>query len=60
MRRICLCAAATLLIAGCHREPTFDERYEAARTKLDKTAREIDAQAQGSGVPAEENEESAK
>lgn len=57
-----LCAAALLVLAGCHREPTFDERYEAARTTIDRKAREIDAQAMGSGVPSavEEEDEDAK
>ncbi|WP_395394795.1 hypothetical protein [Novosphingobium sp. BL-8A] len=55
-------AVAAAALAGCHREPTFDERYEAARTQIDKTAREIDAQAMGSGAPpaAEEDEDTAK
>ncbi len=61
MRRLFL-AAALLALGACHCEPTFDERYEAARTQIDKKAHEIDAQAMGTGTPpaAEEDDAEAK
>jgi len=33
-----------LIVAGCSSEPTFDERYEAARGDMDSTAARIDAE----------------
>jgi len=33
---------AMLALAGCKQEPTFDERYDAARSTIGETAREID------------------
>lgn len=35
---------AILLLTACKREPTFDERYEAAEKQIHDTAREIDAE----------------
>ncbi len=35
---------AILLLVACKREPTFDERYEAAGKEISDTAREIDAE----------------
>jgi len=58
MRRLFL-AAALLALGGCHREPTFDERYEAARSQIDEKAREIDAQATGTAVPSTVDEDDA-
>ncbi|WP_395333391.1 hypothetical protein WBP06_07510 [Novosphingobium sp. BL-8H] len=58
MRRLLL-AAAVLALGGCHREPTFDERYKAAQTQIDQKAREIDTQAMGSGVPSAIDEDEA-
>ena len=33
---------AMIALAGCKQEPTFDERYDAARSTIGETAREID------------------
>ncbi|TCM22008.1 hypothetical protein EDF56_101685 [Novosphingobium sp. PhB165] len=57
MRRAILCVVSLAALAGCHREPTFDERYAAARAKIDTTAREIEAQASGSAVPTAEEDD---
>ena len=35
---------ALLMLTACKREPTFDERYEAAEKEISETAREIDAE----------------
>ena len=40
-----------LVLAACSREPDFDERYEAAKSRIGEAAAEIDAQV--SGVPEE-------
>ena len=45
-----------LTLAACKREPDFDERYKAANEKIGRTAREIDAQVAGTGMPAMEKE----
>lgn len=37
-----LCAIA--LLAGCKRERSFDERYDAINKQVDQSAREIDAE----------------
>lgn len=34
-------------LAGCHREPDFDERYDNANDKIRNTAVQIDAQISG-------------
>ncbi|WP_177198411.1 hypothetical protein [Novosphingobium sp. CF614] len=43
-----------LSIAACKREPDFDERYDAANTKVRQTAQEIDARIAGTGTPPDE------
>ncbi|WP_260921722.1 hypothetical protein [Novosphingobium sp. 9] len=44
--RIALLAvvAGAACLGGCHREPTFDERYSEAQQSIGKTAKEIDTQ----------------
>lgn len=37
-------ALVVLALAGCKREPTFDERYAAARRTIDANAKAIDAE----------------
>lgn len=39
-------------LAGCKREPSFDERYQAADKHIRETVQEIDAQMSGSPTPA--------
>ena len=34
--------AATLGVAACRQEPTFEERYDAAQDEVEETARSID------------------
>ena len=43
MRRLALVALVAL--AACKAEPSFDERYEQAETRIKDKARELDAQA---------------
>ncbi len=38
-------------LAGCQREPSFDERYDAASDRIEATAREIDARIAGTDAP---------
>lgn len=52
MRRAAIVAVAQLvLLAGCHREPDFDERFDATSARIEKAARDIDAQVEASGTP---------
>ena len=37
-----LATLALIALAACQQEPTFDERYDAAREKMGTTASEID------------------
>lgn len=39
-----ICGVALLFLAGCKREPDFDTRYKAAQERIDKSAKEIDAE----------------
>lgn len=47
--------ALALLLTGtaCKREPTFDERYEAAQKKIGETSEEIDAELAGRATPSQ-------
>ena len=54
-----LCAAGLALyggfaLAACHKEPTFDERFDTAKTDIEKTAKGIDAEL--SPVPADDTD----
>lgn len=51
MRRLAI--LLPLLLAACHREPSFDERY-------DKAAKEIDARAKAMDKDIAESEKAAK
>ncbi|MPS69203.1 MAG: hypothetical protein E2586_11965 [Novosphingobium sp.] len=51
MRRCSLLLVAILALSACHREPSFDERYETASKKIGETAKDIDAQITGTGTP---------
>lgn len=46
-------AALAILVAlsACKREPTFDERYDAAAKQINETAKEIDAEIERTGAP---------
>lgn len=44
MRTLFVAVLACCALGACKKEPSFDERYEAARQEIDRTAREIDAQ----------------
>lgn len=57
MRFAPLSVALLALVAGCHREPSFDERYKAAQDGIDAKVKEIDAQASGSALPPAEEEQ---
>ena len=44
-----------LALAACHREPSFDDRYEKAEARIRDTSASIDAQlANGTGETAPE------
>lgn len=43
--------AVLVLLCACKREPTFDERYDAAAKQITKTAKEIDADISATGAP---------
>jgi hypothetical protein len=45
-----------VLLAGCRKEPDFDERYDAASKTIGQTAGEIDAQISGSPTAVEPKE----
>lgn len=45
--RAALLLPVALFASACEREPTFDERYEAARKRVEKTSQEIDAELAG-------------
>jgi len=53
MRVALILAMACLALAGCKREPSFDERYDAANKTIAKTAHEIDAEITGSPAPVD-------
>lgn len=57
MRRILIVAACSAALAACHKEPTFDERYDSARETIGQRAKEIDAQISGTGTPPAEEAE---
>jgi hypothetical protein len=42
--RLVLVCALLLGLAGCKAEPSFDERYEAAKKTLDAKAKAIDSE----------------
>jgi hypothetical protein len=43
--------AILALLSACKREPTFDQRYDAAAKHINQTAKEIDAEISATGVP---------
>jgi hypothetical protein len=49
-------ALTFVLLAGCRKEPDFDERYDAASKTIGQTAKEIDAQVSGSPAPVDPKE----
>ncbi|MFC0685911.1 hypothetical protein [Novosphingobium clariflavum] len=55
MRRASICVVLLVLVAACHREPSFDERYKAAQDSIGAKVKEIDAQASGSAPPPAED-----
>lgn len=44
MRSVSIPILCLLALAACRREPSFDERYDAANEKIRDTAAQIDAQ----------------
>ena len=55
---VALVAMGMLGLTGCKKEPSFDERYDAAQEKAEKMARDIDgdltdARDQSSRAPSE-------
>ncbi|KHK91330.1 hypothetical protein [Novosphingobium malaysiense] len=53
-RAVVVAVALATLLAACKREPTFDERYEAAQTKISQTEEEIDARLGATEAPQPE------
>lgn len=53
-RALPVAMAALLALAACHREPDFDERYDAASAKISQAAADIDAQIAGTSAPPTE------
>ncbi|MFC0203360.1 hypothetical protein [Novosphingobium soli] len=51
MRCAVALGALLVLLSGCKREPTFEERYEAANHTVVERAKQIDAQIAGTGAP---------
>lgn len=49
---IVLALAATALLGGCKREPSFEERYDTANKTIVERAKQIDAQLAGHKGPA--------
>ncbi len=56
-RAILLAVTLALPLCACKREPTFDERYDAASEKISKTSKEIDARLAATGTPQAEASE---
>lgn len=50
-RAILLAMTLALPLCACKREPTFDERYDAASEQISETAEEIDARLEATDVP---------
>lgn len=55
MGRVLILLAGLVALSGCHKEPSFEERYEAANEKISKRARDIDAQIAGTSTPPAED-----
>ncbi|KQM17493.1 hypothetical protein [Novosphingobium sp. Leaf2] len=54
MRAVLPVLAILLLTGGCKRQPSFDERYDAATHDVVTRARTIDAQVAASTAPPDE------
>ncbi len=55
MGRVLILLAGLVALSGCHKEPSFEERYDAANEKIAKRARDIDAQIAGTATaPAQD------
>jgi len=50
MRRGVMAVAGLAMLAACHKEPSFEERYDAASEKVSQRAKEIDAQISASAT----------
>ncbi|GFE74223.1 hypothetical protein [Novosphingobium sp. TCA1] len=55
MRRAFFVLAGAAALSACHKEPSFEERYDAASEKIEQRAKAIDAQISGTGTPPAEN-----
>ncbi|MEE4450018.1 hypothetical protein [Novosphingobium resinovorum] len=51
--------ALAALLGGCKREPSFDERYDAANKSIVERAKRIDAQIAATGAPPSGSSEGA-
>lgn len=51
MSRLMALLVLVASISGCKREPTFDERYDAATKTIVDRAKAIDAQVSGTDAP---------
>jgi len=52
--------AVALALSGCKAQPDFDERYDAANARIEKTAKEIDAQIAATDSPLASTSEAAR
>jgi len=60
MGRVLILLVGLAALSGCHKEPSFEERYEAAIDRIAKRARDIDAQIAGTGTATPPAEEGSK
>ncbi|MBO9723659.1 MAG: hypothetical protein J7530_04720 [Novosphingobium sp.] len=51
MGRAVILLAGLVALSGCHKEPSFEERYDAANENIAKRARDIDARIAGTDTP---------
>ncbi|WP_374412335.1 hypothetical protein [Novosphingobium colocasiae] len=51
MRAAAIGLGLLLALAGCRREPDFDERYKSAQERIARTAADIEAQVDATGAP---------
>lgn len=56
MRAAFIVLALGGLLAGCHREPSFDERYDTANKTIADRVKAIDGQIAGTAAPPVDEE----
>lgn len=54
-----LALALAASLGGCKREPTFEERYDAANKSIVERAKRIDAQIAGTAAPPADEEDAS-